>query len=104
MPVAGARVDRALRDPATAVARARELVVVTGRPERAVDALLELRRTGRAVSLVVVAAETFAGRARARPGPAVLRAAAQGIPVAVISAETSIADALAGRLAGVVGA
>ena len=104
MPVAGARVDRALRDPATAVARARELVIVTGRPERAVDALLELRRTGRAVSLVVVAAETFAGRARARPGPAVLRAAAQGIPVAVISAETSIADALAGRLAGVVGA
>ena len=104
-PVAGARVDRALRDPATAVARARELVVVTGRPDLAVDALLELRRTGRTVSLVVVASETFAGRASARPGPAVLRAAAQGIPVAVVSAESSIEEALVGRFsAGVVGA
>jgi uncharacterized protein (DUF58 family) len=104
MPVAGARIDRALRDPATAVSRARELVVVTGRPDRAVDALLELRRTGRAVSLVVVATETYAGRGSDRPDPAVLRAAAHGIPVAVVSAESSIEEALAGRLAGVVGA
>jgi phosphoglycolate phosphatase-like HAD superfamily hydrolase len=104
MPVAGARIDRALRDPATAVSRARELVVVTGRPDRAVDALLELHRTGRAVSLVVVATETYAGRGSDRPDPAVLRAAAHGIPVAVVSAESSIEEALAGRLAGVVGA
>ena len=65
-PVAGARVDRALRTPATADSRARELVVVTGRPDRAVEPLLELRRGGRSVSLVVVASETFAGRPRNR--------------------------------------
>ena len=77
---------------------------MTGRPERAVEALLELRRSGRSVSLVVVASETFAGRARSRPDTSVLRAAAQGIPVAVISAESSIEEALAGRFAGAVGA
>lgn len=104
MPVAGGRVDRALRDPATAVSRAREIVVVTGRPDRAIEALLELRRGGRAVSLVVVAPQTFAGRSSGRPDPAVLRAAARGIPVAVISAESPIEEALADRLAGVVGA
>ena len=104
MPAAGARVDRVLRDPATAVARAREIIVVTGRPDRAVDALLELHRGGRAVSLVVVAAETFAGRPRRLPDPASLRAAAQGVPVAVIAADTPIEAALAGRLEGVAGA
>jgi uncharacterized protein (DUF58 family) len=103
-PVLGARVDRALRDPATAVSRARELVVVTGRPDRAVGPLLELRRAGRAVSLVVIAPETFAGRRNDRPNPAILRAATQGIPVALVSAESSIEEALAGRLAGVIGA
>jgi hypothetical protein len=66
--------------------------------------MLELRHGGRAVSLVVVAPETFAGRTSGHPDPAVLRAAAHGIPVAVISAERSIEDALAGGLAGVVGA
>ena len=103
-PVDGARVDRALRLPVAAVSRAREIVVVTGRPDRAVEPLLELRRGGRSVALVVVASETFAGRPRGAPAPALLRAAAQGIAVAVVSADVPIEAALAGRLAGAVGA
>ena len=65
-PVVGARVDRALRSPSAAITRAREIVVVTGRPDRAVEPLLELRRGGRSVSLVILASETYAGRARDR--------------------------------------
>ena len=80
-------VDRALRSPASPLCRAREIVVVTGRPERVVDALLELRRSGRAVSIVAVASETYAGRPRRSDDAALLRAAARGIPVAVVSAE-----------------
>jgi uncharacterized protein (DUF58 family) len=99
-PVADARVDRVLRSPSAAISRAREIVVVTARPDRAVEPLLELRRGGRSVSLVIVASETYAGRARGPQQPAALRAAAQGVPVAVISAETPIAEALAGRSAG----
>lgn len=102
-PVAGARVDRGLRDPASAVSRAREIVIVTAQPGRAVEPLLELRRGGRAVSLVAVASETYAGRPLGRPCAALLRAAAQGIPVAVVSSERSLEEALAGRLAGAVG-
>ena len=102
--VAGARVDRALRMPPAAISRARELVVVTGLPERAVEPLLELRRGGRSVALVVIASETFSGRARDRQEPSVLRAMAQGVPVAVVSADTRLEDALAGRLVGGVGA
>ena len=82
MPEAGAHADRALRSPAAAVSRAREIVVVTSRPERVVDALLELRRNGRSVSLVVVASETYAGRpaqrARHRPPPCRCARAAGG--------------------------
>ena len=68
-PVAGARVDRALRSPSAAITRAREIVVVTGRPDRAVEPLLELRRGGRSVSLVILASETFAGRQRTCSSP-----------------------------------
>ena len=104
MPVADAHADRALRSPSAALSRAREIVVVTSRPERVVDALLELRDSGRSVSLVVVASETYAGRPRRAPDRSVLRAAAQGIPVAVVSAEQTIAAALTGRLESVIGA
>ena len=99
-PVDGARVDRTLRSPSTAITRAREIVVVTGRPDRAVEPLLELRRGGRAVSLVIMASETFAGRPRDPQQPAALRAAALGVLVAVVTTETPIAEALAGRSAG----
>ena len=68
-PVAGARVDRALRSPSAAITRAREIVVVTGRPDRAVEPLLELRRGGRSVSLVILASETYR-RPAARPAAA----------------------------------
>ena len=68
-PVPGATVDRALHAPASPVAGAHELVVVTARPGRAVEALLELQLAGRSVSLVAVAAETYAGRARRTTTP-----------------------------------
>jgi hypothetical protein len=47
-----------------------------------------------------MASETYAGRPRAPQQPAALRAAAQGVLVAVVSAETPIAEALAGRSQG----
>lgn len=103
MPMAGAHVDRALRTPDAAVSRAREIVVVTGCPGRAVAPLLELRRGGRTVSLVVIAAETFAGRPRGPSDIAVLRASAQGVPIAVVTADRPIEEALAGRLLGAAG-
>ena len=104
MPASGARVDRLLRDAASVVSRAREIVVVTGRPDRAVDALLELRRGGRSVALVAVASETFAGRPRAHADPALLRAAAQGVAVCVVSADGPLECALSAKLVGAAGA
>jgi uncharacterized protein (DUF58 family) len=95
-PVSGARVASALRSPAGPVHRAREVVIVTGRPAFAVEPMLELRARGRRVAVVVVATETFAGRTRREAEPAVLRASAHGIPVAVISASVPIEDALSG--------
>ena len=100
-PVEGARVDRALRSPSAAITRAREIVVVTGRPDRAVEPLLELRRGGRSVSLVDHGLGDLRGPGTRGPQqPAALRAAAQGVLVAVVTAETPIAEALAGRSAG----
>jgi uncharacterized protein (DUF58 family) len=101
-PAPAASADLVLRPPVGPVSRAREIIVVTARPERVTEALLELRRTGRAVSLVVVAPETFAGRTHDRAQPAALRAAAAGIPVAVVTADGSIEQALSGHLAGAI--
>jgi uncharacterized protein (DUF58 family) len=103
-PVDGARVERTLRGPGSSIAQAREIVVVTGLPARAATALQELRRGGRTVSLVAVAAQTYAGQGRGRPEPDLLRAAAHGIPVAVVSAEVPLEVALAGQVVGAVGA
>ena len=97
-PEAGAHVAGTLRSAAGPLAHAREIIVVTGRPGPAVEPLIELRSRGRSAALVAVAAETFAGRSRDRIQPALLRAVAQGIPVAVVSADSSIEDALAGGL------
>lgn len=94
-PVPGATVDRALHTPASPLGRARELIVVTSRPARAVEALLELQLAGRTVALVAVAAETYAGSERRRADPALLRAAARGIPVAVVTADVPLEVALA---------
>jgi uncharacterized protein (DUF58 family) len=102
--VAGARVERALGGSGSSIAHAREIVVVTGLPGRAATALQELRRAGRTVSLVAVAAETYAGRVRERPEPDLLRATAHGIPVAVVSADVPLELALAGQAMGAVGA
>jgi uncharacterized protein (DUF58 family) len=103
-PVPGARIAAALRSPAGPIRHAREVVVVTGRPDLAVEPMLDLRDSGRRVSLVVVASETFAGRARRDADPAALLAAAHGIPVAVISAGTPLEDALTGSVARALGA
>ena len=99
VPVAGSRVAGALRSEAGPLARAREIIVVTGRPDVAVEPLIELKSRGRSAALVAVAAETFVGRTRERFHPALLRAVAQGIPVAVVSAEKTIEEALSGVLA-----
>lgn len=98
MPVTGARVAGTLRAAAGPLGHAREIIVVTGRPDVAVQPLVELRSRGRSAALVAVAAETFVGRPRDRAQPALLRAVAQGIPVAVVTADTSIEDALSGGL------
>ena len=97
----GARVDRALRSPSAAHhagARDRRRHG-TARPRG--RAAARAAPGGRSVSLVILASETYAGRA-ARPA-ATCRACArpaQGVLVAVVTAETPIADALAGRSAG----
>jgi len=99
-PVPGATVDRALLMTASPLARARDLVVVTARPGRAVQALLQLQLAGRSVSIVAVAAETYAGRQRRKDDTSLLRAAAAGIPVAVVSVDVALEVALADRRAG----
>lgn len=104
MPEACAGVGRFLGDRANPVSGSRDLVVVTGRPERAVEALLEARRQGRAVSLVAIAAETFVGRPRDRASASLLRVAAAGIPVAVVTADSALEDALAFTRPGAVSA
>lgn len=95
-PVAGAGISARLRSTDAALNRAREIVVVTGQPELAVEPLLELKSRGRVVALVAVAAQTFAGRPRDRADPALLRAVAHGIPVAVVSADLTLEEALSG--------
>lgn len=99
VPVAGSRVSGPLRSTSGPLGHAREIIVVTGRPAVAVGPMIELKGRGRRVSLVVVASETFAGRDPGRAHPEVLRAAAQGIPVSVISAGMTIEDSLSGGLA-----
>jgi len=99
-PVPGATVDRALLMTASPLARARDLVVVTARPGRAVQALVQLQLAGRSVSIVAVSAETYAGRQRRKDDTSLLRAAAAGIPVAVVSADVALEVALADRRAG----
>jgi uncharacterized protein (DUF58 family) len=92
------------RGPATALlqaadgpaARSLELVVVTSRVERSlVDRLLERAVTRRAVALVHIEGESFAGRPR-RPEPALLRLQAAGVPVAVVRQGDDLAAVLNG--------
>ena len=73
-----------LRSADAPASRSLELVVVTSRIERSlVDRLLERALTRRAVALVHVEAESFAGAQR-RPEPELLRLQAAGVPVAVV--------------------
>ena len=65
-PVAGARIDRALRSPARGVARARELVVVTCRPEAPSSRCSSSAGAAAGRRSSIVAAETYAGAPRDR--------------------------------------
>ena len=80
----------------SAAVRSLELVVVTSRIERSlVDRLLERALTRRAVALVYVEPESFAGAARRRE-PALLRLQAAGVAVAVVRQGEDLATALGG--------
>ena len=71
-----------------------ELAVVTGRPERVVDALVTRLAAGRSSALVAVDAPTYAGRPPARSSPALLRLAGAGVAIAVVRRGTPIVEAL----------
>jgi uncharacterized protein (DUF58 family) len=103
-PAPSARVALALGAGSGPASRAHEVVVVSGCPDRAAEALLGLRRRGKAVALVAVASETYAGTERARAAPSLLRLAAAGIPVAVVAADVPLEVALSGRLEAAAGA
>jgi uncharacterized protein (DUF58 family) len=85
-----------LRSADAPASRSLELVVVTSRIERSlVDRLLERALTRRAVALVHIEAESFAGAPR-RPEPELLRLQAAGVPVAVVRQGDDLAAALRG--------
>jgi hypothetical protein len=85
-----------LRSADAPASRSLELVVVTSRIERSlVDRLLERALTRRAVALVHVEAESFAGAPR-RPEPELLRLQAAGVPVAVVRQGDDLVAALRG--------
>ena len=88
-PVAGARVDRALRSPSRrSRGRARSSSSRDG-PTGPSSRCSSSGAAAASVSLVVIASETYAGRPRDPQQPAALRAAAQGVLVAVVTAETA---------------
>ncbi|MGZ4339848.1 MAG: DUF58 domain-containing protein [Gaiellaceae bacterium] len=95
-PGPAATLLRSADDPA---ARSLELVVVTSRVEQSlVDRLLERAVTRRAVALVHVEPQSFAGRER-RPEPALLRLQSAGVPVAVVRVGDDLAAVLNGASA-----
>lgn len=95
---ADGRIDLAgvLSDPRLPAARVGDLVVVTGRPDAVVEALCGRRREGRLAALVAVDVPTFAAAPPTQASPGLLRAAAAGVPVAVVRAGDDLAAALAG--------
>ena len=85
-----------LRSADAPASRSLELVVVTSRIERSlVDRLLERALMRRAVALVHVEAESFAGAPR-RPDPELLRLQAGGVPVAVVRRGDDLGSVLHG--------
>lgn len=82
--------------PRSAVGGVPELVVVTGRPEAAADALVARAAIGRPSALVAVDAPTYAGRPPSRPSPTLLRLAGAGVALAVLRHGTPLPEALGG--------
>lgn len=80
-----------------------DLVVVTGRPDVAADALLARAAVGRRSALVAVDTPTYAGRAPAGPSATLLRLAGAGIAVAVVRHGVPLPEALGGLRARAVG-
>ena len=80
-----------------------EVVAVTARPEAVADALVARRAGGRGTALVAVDAPTYAGASPAAAAPALLRASAAGVPVAVLRHGVPLEEALGGFQARAVG-
>ena len=80
-----------------------EVVAVTARPEAVADALVARRAGGRGTALVAVDAPTYAGASPAAASPALLRASAAGVPVAVLRHGVPLEEALGGFQARAVG-
>jgi uncharacterized protein (DUF58 family) len=94
---------RELIAPQSVIGGVPELVVLTGRPEVAADALVARGAIGRSSALVAVDAPTYAGHAPARTSPALLRLAGAGVALAVVRHGTSLPEALGGLRARAVG-
>lgn len=96
-PDARAPLIALLADEASPVARALELVVVTGRVDAPlVDRLVQRSLAHRRASLVYVDAPTFAGGASTTE-PLLLRLASSGVPVASVRSDDDLGTALAGN-------
>ena len=101
-PSGGTRL-RELVSPRGALATTPDVVVVTGRPEVVVDALVARSAVGRRCALVAVDAPTYAGRDPSSPSPALLRLAGAGVALAVVRHGVPLSEALGTLRARAVG-
>ena len=77
-----------------ALATIPDLVVVTGRPEAVVDALLARVAVGRRAALVAVDSPTYAGRRPSAPSTTLLRLAGAGVALAILRHGVPLAEEL----------
>ena len=101
-PSGGTRL-RELVSPRGALATTPDVVVVTGRPDVVVDALVARAAIGRRCALVAVDSPTYAGREPSSPSPALLRLAAAGVALAVVRHGVPLSEALGTLRARAVG-
>lgn len=101
-PSSGTRL-RELVGPRGALAATPDLVVVTGRPEIVVDALVARVAVGRRSALVAVDCPTYARRAPSAPSPTLLRLAGAGVALAVVRHGVPLTEALGALRARAVG-
>ena len=101
-PSCGTRL-RELVSPRGALATTPDLIVVTGRPEVVVDALVARAAVGRRCALVSVDSPTYGGQGPSGPSPALLRLAAAGVALAVVRHGVPLPEALGTLRARAVG-